>query len=181
MREGLLDHSGRVFVDANFLKCWLSETALAFPKFSFAVEQTVAEKRPHDRLRQRAFAEFMLLDDQHLLDEIGAVEQNSPAANDGKRNHIAIIVSGANEESEQISANIKKKADEEFAARARRKSCGVFGAWHFHVTTVNTTCLSQIKPEMHGADVGCAKFSDFQRFVGNGAGEFRADVQSVGR
>ena len=91
---GVIDHEPAVRSDPLAVKRRLGQLALAAPELAFAGQEPLPE-RPLRLPQPIVLDELPILVDQHLLDQVGMVdEHDSPGAESG-RNQVAILLSPA--------------------------------------------------------------------------------------
>ena len=102
------------------MKRRLREPPLPPPEIAFADQQALAEHAPGDAARQLALVEFALLDDEHLLDEIGMIQQDAFLHHHVEADDIAILARVAPHHAEGIAADVEGHADDGQALRPRQ-------------------------------------------------------------
>jgi hypothetical protein len=107
---GFGDHRLGVGGDALAMKRGLHQAALAQPEIAFAGEQTVAEEFAIG-LQAAALDEFLVVGDDHLLDEIGMVQQDDAIVQRLPGEDVAVRAGPAGEHGERIKAGAKGIAE----------------------------------------------------------------------
>ena len=107
------------------MKRRLRQPPLPPPEIPFADQQALAEHPAGDAPRQLALVEFALLDDQHLFDEIGAIEQDAFLHHHVEANDIAVLARVPLHRAQGIAAHLESHADHRQALRPRRHPMSV--------------------------------------------------------
>src|SRR5229473_2293347 len=98
----------------------LGEAALAPPEVTFADEQALAEQRADDKLRQRAFVQLGVIENEELLDIAGAIDEDAARAHHRHADDVTVLASKALQSTEGIVADIEREAEDGQAFRAWR-------------------------------------------------------------
>ena len=99
----MLDHRGGVPGDLRPVERRLHQTPPPLVLGSLAGQEAVAKQLP-GALERPALGEFRVLDDEHLLDEIGMVDEEHPFAADPEERDVAVVVCEAGENRKRIPA-----------------------------------------------------------------------------
>jgi hypothetical protein len=88
------------------MKSRLDQTALPSPEIAFADQQSLAKHSSRDSSGEFALVKFALLDDEHLVDQIGMIQQNAILSHHLKVNDIAVVARHAAHSLERIAAQV---------------------------------------------------------------------------
>ena len=123
------------------MKGGLGEAALATPKIAFADQQALAKQRADNEFRQRAFVQFGVIEDEELLDVVGAIDENPAHAHNRHADDVAVLASETLQCAEGIAADFERETEDGQAFGARRRVGSVirhFGKVKFILPTHNT-------------------------------------------
>src|SRR6266852_3732381 len=90
----------------------LGEAALAPPEVAFADEQALAEQRADDEFREGAFVQLSVVEDEELLDIVGAINEDAAHAHHRHADDVAVLASKALQSAEGIFADIESEAED---------------------------------------------------------------------
>src|SRR6267378_874108 len=154
--ERAFHHYRRIFVGARAMKGGLGEAALATPKITFADQQALAKQRADNEFRQRAFVQFGMIEDEELLDVVGAIDEHPAHAHDRHADDVAVLASETLQCAEGIAADFERETEDWQAFGARRRVGSVIrhfgGASSFHPGVIRNVKPTEDAVDDHPKD-----------------------------
>ena len=115
----LRHHHPAVGGDALAVEGGLGQPALAQPEVALAGEQAVSEDGVHVAPEEAVLLELRVARDEHVLDQIGVVDQAGGMAGQAQADHVAVAARAVLEEAQEVAREFGKVPEKQMAGRAR--------------------------------------------------------------
>ena len=100
------EHGRGVIVGAAAVERRLRQPPLPPPEFAFADQQALAQHPHGDSPGQLALVKFALLDHEHLIDQIGAIQQDAFLHHHVEADDVAVVAGHLPHSGERIFAEV---------------------------------------------------------------------------